>query len=291
MELSAGRVSAPSRIAAIAEKGLLGAMPAFGPSLGLAAKLIAVFPANHPQPSHLGMVVVFDPQTGVPRGLVAAAALTAARTAAASALAAELLAGRGARVLGILGAGAQAEAHLQAFCSLQDWDEIRIASRSTERARRLAETASLPGMVVCDSFQAVVEGAEVVACCTDSPTPVIADEWVREGALVISVGFGSELPPSLIRRAKVYVEWRGAASEPPPAGASELRGLDPAEVVELGEVLAAGGGALAAGEPAGGHEHGVAVYKSTGHAVEDLVAATFVLDRARALGVGTYIEL
>ena len=79
---------------------LFAAMPGFieGPSGALGAKLVAVYPENPRQgrSSHLGVIVLFDPQTGAPAALVDATEVTAIRTAAASAVATRALANPGA---------------------------------------------------------------------------------------------------------------------------------------------------------------------------------------------------
>jgi alanine dehydrogenase len=121
----------------------------------------------------------------------------------------------------------------------------------------------------------------VVACCTDARQPVIRREWLKAGVHVSSVGgtFGPELDPETMAAGRVFVEWRGAALNPPPAGAHELQGLDAEKLTEVGEVLAG----TRPGRTSGGE---ITVYKSTGHAVEDAATARLVYDRARAEGAG-----
>src|SRR5258708_19193169 len=106
-ELSSGAVSMPPRIAALAADGLLGAMPAYLPSAGLGCKLVSLFPGNVDRPTHQAEIVIFDPANGTPIAVMDGAYITAMRTAAAAALSAPLLAPPHARVLAILGAGAQ----------------------------------------------------------------------------------------------------------------------------------------------------------------------------------------
>src|SRR5207237_6676415 len=70
-DLSAGKASQPPRIAASAPKGLLGAMVAHVPSLGvLAAKLVSVFPGNTSLPTHQAAILAFDPESGAPAALL-----------------------------------------------------------------------------------------------------------------------------------------------------------------------------------------------------------------------------
>ena len=82
-ELSAGRASMPTRIAAlVAERdALLAAMPAYLPSAGaLTTKLVSLFPRNTDRPTHQAVILAFDPLTGSPAALMDGEAITAART-------------------------------------------------------------------------------------------------------------------------------------------------------------------------------------------------------------------
>lgn len=285
-QLSAGTASAPPRSGAFAAAGFLGAMPAHVPGVGLTVKLVSVFPDNHAHhlPSHQAMITVFDDATGVPLALMDGTRITTARTGAAAAVAADALARPDARVLAILGAGVQGGSHLAAFDRIRDFAEIRIASRTPEHATALA--ARHPRARAVGSFEEAVRGADVVCCCTDAREPILRASWLSPGAHVGSVGgsFGPELPPELLAGRRVFVEWRGAATNPSPAGAHELQGHDPAAVVEIGEVLAGTA-------PGRTTTDEITVYKSTGHAVEDAAAARLVLDAARAAGRGSTVTI
>jgi alanine dehydrogenase len=189
-----------------------------------------------------------------------------------------------AKVLAILGAGVQGGSHLETFTRVRDFEEIRVASRDKSKASALA--ARHPKARVASSFEAAVRGADVVACCTDAREPIIRREWLGPGVHVSSVGgtFGPELDPETLAAAKVFVEWRGAALNAPPAGAHELQGMDVDRITEVGEVLA--------GTKAGRtSKDEITVYKSTGHAVEDAATARLVYDRALAEGAGVSLPL
>src|SRR6476469_10215577 len=69
-ELSSGAVSMPPRIAALADAGLLGAMPAYLPSAGLGCKLVTLFPGNTDRPTHQAAIMLFAPETGTPIALM-----------------------------------------------------------------------------------------------------------------------------------------------------------------------------------------------------------------------------
>ncbi|TME66193.1 MAG: ornithine cyclodeaminase family protein, partial [Chloroflexi bacterium] len=124
-DLSAGRVSMPSRIAALVPErdALLAAMPAYLPSSGaLATKLVSLFPKNTDRPTHQAVIVVFDSGNGSPLALLDGEAITAARTAAGSALATDLLARKDSKTLVVIGTGVQARAHLRAVSRVRRFE-------------------------------------------------------------------------------------------------------------------------------------------------------------------------
>ena len=286
VRLSAGRATAPPRVATWAEGGGLGAMPVHLPGIALGAKLVSVFPANHDRgrPSHQALIALFDPDDGTPLAVMDGTRITAARTGATAAVAAGALARPDAAVLAILGAGVQGRSHLDAFPLVRDFADIRVASRTPAHAEALA--AAHPAARAVGSFEEAVAGADVVCCCTDAREPILQLGWLAPGAHVSSVGgsFGPELDPATVRAARVFVEWRGAAANPPPAGAHELQGLAPGALTEVGEVLAGT-------RPGRTSPEELTIYKSTGHAVEDAAAAGLVYRRALATGAGVRVRV
>jgi ornithine cyclodeaminase len=95
---------------------------------------------------------------------------------------------------------------------------------------------------------------------------------------------GGEVDPAIVADATLVVETR-AALAPPPAGASELAGLDESAVhAELGELVSGG-------RPGRTTPIETTLYKSVGVAVQDLAAAALVLAAARERGAGLTIEL
>jgi alanine dehydrogenase len=276
-EVSAGRASVPPRVAAVVpERGFLAAMPGYAAGV-LETKLVSVFPGT--EPSHEALIALFDAQTGTVLAVMDGTYITATRTAAASALSTRLLAREDARVLAVLGTGVQARSHLDAVTRVRDFDDVRVAGRSLERAEEL-------GFRVTDSFEAAVRDADVVCVCTDASSPVLQRTWLASGAHVTSVGAsqgGPELDDATVRAGVLAVESR-VAFEPYPAGAHELQGLDPNDAVELGELVTGA-------RPGRRSAEEITVYKSMGHAAEDAAAARLVYERALRAGAGTEVEL
>jgi alanine dehydrogenase len=284
---SSGITSVPPRTAArVPDVGLMGLMAGYVPGIALEAKLVSVFPGNHARgrPSHQALIALFGEDDGTPLALMDGTYITAIRTGGTAAVAARALARDDAKVLAILGAGVQGGSHLETFTRVRDFKEIRVASRDQAKASALAARHSKARVVT--SFEEAVRDADVVACCTDAREPVIRREWLQPGVHVSSVGgtFGPELDPETMAAGKVFVEWRGAALTPPPAGAHELQGMDADRITEVGEVLAGT-------RPGRTSAHDITIYKSTGHAVEDAATARLVYDQALKEGAGVNLPL
>ena len=286
-DLTAGSASMPPRTAALVSEreGLLGVMPSYLPSAGLACKLVTLFPHNRDRETHQALICVFDPANGTPLALMDGTYITATRTAAGSALATRLLAREDAHVLAILGTGVQAHSHARALPRVRRIDEIRVASRDREKAKAFA--AEIGGLAA-DSYEQAVRGADIVAATTHATEPVIRRAWLEPGTHVNSVGLnpsGREVDEATVADAVLVVESRESALAPPPAGAPELVGVDPSRVyAELGELVSGV-------KPGRRSEQEITLYKSVGVAVQDAAAAALVLKAARERSIGKEIEL
>lgn len=293
-DLSAGRVSMPTRIAAVVSErdGLLAAMPAYLPSAGaLTTKLVSLFPRNTDRPTHQAVIVAFDPETGTPAALLDGEAITAARTAAGSALSAELLARKGAQVLAVIGTGVQARAHLKAVPRVRTFREVRVVGRDRARAERLAREfgakAFTPG-------PDALRDADVVCAATHSPEPVVHREWLKDGAHVTSVGYntaGREVDEETVVDALVIVESRAAALAAPPSGSNDLNWPIRDGKITKDHVHAELGELVSGTRPGRADEQQLTLYKSVGVAVEDAAAAALVLKLAKERGIGKQIAL
>jgi alanine dehydrogenase len=286
-DLSEGSASMPPRIAALVQEreGLLGVMPSYLPSAGLACKLVTLFPHNEDRETHQAVICVFDPENGTPLALMDGTYITAARTAAGSALATRLLARENAQVLAIVGTGVQARSHAQALPRVRGFAEIRVAGRDRVKAQTLA--AEL-GAKAVDTYEDAIRGADVVAATTHTTEPVVRREWLSPGAHVNSVGLnpaGREVDAATVSEALLVIESRQSTLAPPPAGAPELVGVDPAHVhAELGELVAGT-------KPGRTSPEQVTLYKSVGVAVQDAAAAALVLKAARERSAGREMKL
>jgi len=265
-DLSAGKVQQPLRqIVSVTEhQGFFGVMPAYGGALG--AKLVTFFPNNQGLPTHHAIIALFHPETGEPLILMDGRLITEMRTAAVSAVATDLLARREVEVLAILGSGVQAQSHLEALRIVRRFREVRVWS-----PRHAARFAQQFGVKATVSAEEAVRGADVIVVATSATTPILRGQWLSSGSHINAVGATRpnwrELDDEVLRRARLYVESREAASK------------------ESGDVIAAGTIFAELGEVFSGVKSGrqsddeITLYKSVGVAIEDLAAASLVYRR------------
>lgn len=264
----------PRLVQALPGGGILFVMPALDARAAI-TKLITFTPANSgtARPAIQGDVVVFDVATGERRLVLDGPTVTARRTAAVSLLAAQKLAPNPAGPLIIVGAGAQGQAHLQAFAQGLPLAEVRIASRSAASAQALAGQARAMGLkasVVPDVDAAAAECPLIVTCTPAAG--VVLRARPRGDAFVAAVGAFTpamvELAPEVCRHCAgegaVFVDTPDAAHE---AGDLLQAGLDPAAFADLRAVVVQGR------RPA----HGPVLFKSCGWAGWDLAAARCAL--------------
>ena len=289
--LARGDVHQPLRtvIAPPAASTLMGLMPAFrgGEQSVHSLKAAVVAPDNPARglDAHQGTVTLFDGETGEVIAIMNASAITAIRTAAVSGVATRHLAREDARELAILGAGVQARAHLRALCAVRDFRKIRVYSPTRAHAEALGQT-------VADSAEDCVRGADVVVTVTNSREPVLRLEWLKEGAHLNVVGssglWARELDAQTVAAVSLFVdrrestlaesgEYAEAMREGTISGSEHIR-------AELGEVLTGA-------HPGRASSSEITAFKSLGIGVEDLAAASFVVQQARERGVGTAVEI
>jgi ornithine cyclodeaminase len=295
-DLARGRVWQPLRfvIRPPDEGSLMGLMPAHrsAPGAAYGLKAVCIFPGNPARgiDMHQGGVLLFEGETGEPRALVNASAVTAIRTAAVSAVATRALARPYALELAILGSGVQARAHLEALAKVRPLERARVWSRTPEHARAFAADAQAPFPVeAVESAEAAVRGADVVVTTTSAREPIVERGWLGPGVHVNAVGSSipttRELDAATVAAAALFADSRESLLNE--AGdyllAVQEAGVGPDHVrAELGEVLTGSRDGRRSDEE-------LTVFKSLGLAVEDLAAAEHVYARAVAEGAGTAV--
>ena len=263
----------------LAEGRMFGIMPgALGERAPFGAKVISVFPENFAKgrQSHQGLVVLFEPENGVPVCVVHAGEVTAIRTAAASAVATDALARPDARRLALLGYGEQAATHARAIAKVRSLQDISVWGRSPDRAQAFAEAMSaelgLPVAAATDAASAVAD-ADIICTVSAAKEPILHGAWLKPGAHVNVVGSSYagpvEVDHDLVVCSRFIADSReGVLVQGAEFLAAKAAGLidDSHLVGEIGQVLA--------GQIEGRQSpEQITVYKSLGHVVQDLASA------------------
>ncbi|MGE5794374.1 MAG: ornithine cyclodeaminase family protein [Bacteroidota bacterium] len=167
-------------------RGLVSAPPG---SACMGAKVFGVARAR--QVTYL--LPLFDQETGELVALIDALHITALRTAATSAVAADRLAPRRPAALGVLGSGAEAQAHVRALAAVRTLRGVRLFSPNPANRERAAldleRELGVPCVAVATAA-AAVESADIVVAAARSrdETPILDGDWLAPGTLLVSIG-------------------------------------------------------------------------------------------------------
>lgn len=255
--------------------GLLTGVPAY------TVKVNAKFPGADPAIS--GIVCLHDLGTGRLLALLDSAFVTAWRTGLSAALATDLLSAAGARTVGIIGAGAQADMTLRGLTRLRTVERAVIHDVDDRRAHRMAAAWQRAGLAcrVVGSAREVARDCDSIVVATWSRRPLLHLADVRPGAHITSLGADepgkTELDAQLLRHARVVVDDLDLAVSSGALGSAGLRREDAAAV--LGQVVE---GTV----PARTDADQVTVYTPVGLPWQDLVLSWAAYRAALRDGVG-----
>ncbi len=275
------------------QPGLIEWMPAMGNG-AVTLKIVGYHPRNprlHNLPTIVSTISAYDTRTGHWLSVADGTLLTALRTGAASAVASRLLAKPDSRVVGLIGAGAQAVAQLHALSRVFDLEGAIIFDTDLEAAgtfRQRADFLRLEiGLAPAASLDFLVKSADILCTCTSvdiGQGPVFADGEVKPWLHINAVGSDFpgkfEVPLPLLKRSVVVPDFLEQAVKE-----GECQRLAPHEIgpawVEL----------VQQPERHAGLRDGLSVFDSTGWALEDMVVLELFTDYAQELGVGSRMAI
>ncbi|MBN9526566.1 MAG: ornithine cyclodeaminase family protein [Alphaproteobacteria bacterium] len=173
--------------------------------LGLAGvKIVGDFVDNYKQglPSEMAVLNLFDPETGMPKAIIDATAITEMRTGAITALGGKYLGRKGSKVLGHIGARGTAYWNVRLLDHFFDFEEIRVHSRRKESRDSFADKLSQDlgkKVVATEDWESCLRGADVIveASRLPEPTPMLKTSWIKKGAFVVPYGTMSAVELSL----------------------------------------------------------------------------------------------
>jgi len=261
-----------------------------------AAKLNANFPANprvHELPTIQGIVLLFDATNGVPLAILDSIEITRLRTAAASAVAAKYASRIDSRVMVIVGCGAQARPHVDAFVTARPIDRVLAFDVDSDRARSFAgEIRMRHGVdaVAVDDYRQAARASDIIVTCTTSREPILNNDDLPPGVFVAAVGADSEDKQEIDANALAECVVIADIVEQC-ASIGELHHALAAGVMSLGDVRSDLARVICGERPARLSANERVVFDSTGTALQDAAAAALAYERACALDVGSSLTL
>jgi alanine dehydrogenase len=295
IQYSTGKAAMPVRLVVPLPqiRGRITSMPGYlNADKALGMKVVTYFSDNPKQslPAILGTVMLFSAETGKIIAVMDGSSITAIRTACASAMATRVLANAETPILGILGAGVQARAHIRALCRVRKIRKIKLYSPSGASAaavKKDLETESGAAIEISRSAEQTVRDSDMIVTATTSNTPVLSREWLKPGAHINAVGSHRpdqrEIDGPTVARAKVVVDSREAIM----AECGDILLAIKEGSISEGHIHGEIGDILAGTKPARTSTDQITLYKSVGIAIQDVATANLVYHRALEQRIGT----
>jgi ornithine cyclodeaminase/alanine dehydrogenase len=278
-------------------QGRITSMPGFlNEDKALGMKVVTYFQENPKRnlPAILATIMLFSVETGKMIAVMDGSYITAIRTACASAMATKALANADTPVLGILGAGVQARAHIQALTHVRKIERIKIYSPSGASAAGIKKDLEPVKKITIDvagSAEDAVRNADLLVTGTTAKEPILKNQWLKAGVHINAVGSHRpdyrEIDGATIARAKVVVDSREAIM----AECGDILLAIKETAIDENHVYGEIGEILAGVKPGRSNAGEITLYKSVGIAIQDVATANLVYRKAMDLGVGTLVEI
>lgn len=256
-------------------------MPSWQAGEHIGVKLVTVTPesSKYQLPSIQGTYVLFDAVRGCVKAMMDAPALTAKRTAAASALASSFMSDENSASLLMVGTGALAPELIKAHLSVRPLKSVQVWGRDPQKAQQVIQQLEHYPVEfsVAEDLQQAVARADIISCATLSQEPLIQGEWLQAGQHLDLVGSYRpdmrEADDECIRRSRIVVDnYTGACKETGDIVIPLKSGVLKREELEADLF------GLCRQEQQFVRRSGdITMFKSVGHALEDLAAAQLVV--------------
>lgn len=254
-------------------------MPAWNPSADAGVKIVTISPENgkYNLPSIQGTYIYLDSKTGVVKSLLEAKALTVKRTAATSALASSFLSKKESSSLLMIGTGALSKNMIKAHASVRPIKNVYVWGRNFEKAKVVCNSIENSNLncIPVKTIKEIIAEVDIISCATLSETPLVLGQYLKPGQHVDLVGAYKpnirEADDETVIKSDVFVDtFEGGLKESGdiviPLKTGVLKETDiKADLFELC-------GNKKVGRTS---NDAITMFKSVGHALEDLVAANY----------------
>lgn len=267
----------------VQEDSTLLLMPAWNPGKEAGVKVVTVSPENgqFDLPSIQGTYLYMDAIKGTIKAIMEAKSLTVKRTASASALASSYLSKTNASSLLMIGTGALSTNLIKAHASVRPIKTVYIWGRNYEKAKKISTELEGEDFEIhaIHAIEEKISEVDIISCATLSKTPLVLGKYLKTGQHVDLVGAYKkdmrEADNESIKKATVFVDtFQGGLKESGdiviPLKEGILKEDDiAADLFELCSKAKQGRTS----------DSEITIFKSVGHALEDLAAATYYYNK------------
>jgi len=257
-------------------------MPAWHPGKESGVKIATVSPENKQfgLPAVQAIYILMNAKKGTVKAVIQSKSLTAKRTAAASALASSFLSNSNSTSLLMIGTGSLSKNLIRAHASVRPIKNVYVWGRNIEKAKMVCsqlQNESFECETVNTVAEKIAEG-DIVSCATLSQVPLVLGKYLKAGQHIDLVGAYKkdmrEADDEVIRKASVFVDTLGGLKESGDIFIPlETRILKEEDI--KGDLFS-----LCSAKTKGRmDEEEITVFKSVGHALEDLVAASYYYNK------------
>ena len=267
------------------------AMPAY--INGIAGlKWVSTYPNNRQYnlPNVMATIILSDPDTGYPLAIMDGTYITAIRTGVAGGIAAKYLARKGSSIIGVIGAGRQAETQLLAIAAvLPEINEVKVFDQYSEIGIRYAIKMTAKLNVKISSVETISEAAEsdILVTTTPSREPIIRKQYVKPGTHINAIGADAkgkqELDPDLLASAKIIVDDIEQACH-----SGEINVPLSKKQISIDNIYGTLGEVITGTKKGRENEQEITIFDSTGLAIQDMICAQLVYEKAMKKNNSTY---
>jgi ornithine cyclodeaminase len=233
-------------------------------------------------------MILYDADGLLPVAVLCGATVTAIRTSAVTAVATDALARKNARILAVLGAGEQGEAHVRALRHVRQFDEVRVWDIRAEAAEGLAARQSC---CAATSVEEAVTGADVICTVTAAREPILPGALIGPGTHVNLIGSSfpdaRETDDDLVAKSRFFVDYQPSTMAQAGEFLHAIRSGRVSEDHIQGEI----GAVIEGSSPGRSSDRDITVYKSLGVAAQDIVTAHKIHALACADGAGLVVQV
>ena len=258
-------------------------MPAWNPSKDAGVKIVTVSPKNGQfnLPSIQGTYIYFDAIKGTIKAILEAKSLTVKRTAAASALAASYLSRKDSNSMLMIGTGALSTNLIKAYASIRPIKKVFVWGRNFEKAQAISTALKNESFSIqpIKTIEEKISEVDIVSCATLSKTPLVLGKYLKAGQHIDLVGAYKkdmrEADDETITQASVFVDtFQGGLKESGDIVIPIKNGILKEDAIKADLFQ------LCSNKHNGRtSKKEITVFKSVGHALEDLVAAGYFYNK------------